>query len=167
MQSSRVMSYLRELCCDIDEGRQPRRFEWRRAVGTIAIPLAIGLASVAPGCAREDCGDGVDNDGDAKVDCSDPDCIDLCGFNAEYAAPFPHDVDTLPNAEYAAPFPYDPEPPKPPIGFDQEALQPVPAYAVQDFGSSDESVQDHPVPAPRYMAPLPDSVRRYGAPFPG
>jgi hypothetical protein len=180
MESTRVMSFLRSLCSDIDAGRRPRPFEWRRTVGAFAVPLAIGIASVASGCASEDCHDGVDNDGDRKVDCSDPECSDLCGVNAEYAAPFPMDVEPPAVSEYGAPFPRDPappvaaygspfpevvDPPKPPVGFDSDHSSPVPAYGVPHVQEPSGLDGRPPAPVQRYRAPLPEGVRRYGAPF--
>lgn len=175
MQSSSIISYLRDLCCDIDEGRPLQRFAWRRAVGTLAVPVAIGLASLAPGCAQEDCHDGVDNDSDNKVDCADTDCFDVCGANAEYAAPFPNAVN-----EYGAPFHFDPgpaveaygvpfpdvEPPKPPEPDSNDIGSQVPMYGtpphIQD---PNDGTGPNPAPLPRYIAPFPNNVRRYGAPM--
>lgn len=182
MQSTRVMTYLRGLCRDMDEGRPLQRFEWRRAIGTLAIPVVIGLASFSSGCAQEDCRDGADNDGDHKVDCSDPDCYDACGANAEYAAPFPDRIEPPFAAEYAAPFPDDIAPmpdeayaspfwepneqPKPEVNDEPDPGLSVPAYGVPPVENPSDSAQPLPQPSQRYRAPFPDNVRRYGAPMP-
>ena len=117
MTSHNLLGYLRQLCSDIDEGRPLRRFDVRRALTSVAVPAAIGIASMTfSGChpqptdttpdavalyaappvvvvvQSEVCGNSVDDDGDGSVDCSDPDCDGACGVYAEYAVPFPQPV---------------------------------------------------------------------------
>jgi hypothetical protein len=52
----------------------------------VTVPeVAPEAVPTEPAPALEDCGDGVDNDGDGRVDCDDADCA--CGAVALYAAP--------------------------------------------------------------------------------
>ena len=104
MNARSIRTYLDQLCADLDAGLRPRPFELRRRVAAAAVPMAIGLSSLAVGgCpgpnqgstmveppAPEHCADGMDNDGDGRVDCADDDCeLDsVCGEPvAIYAAP--------------------------------------------------------------------------------
>jgi hypothetical protein len=56
-----------------------------------------GAASIIVmyGAPMEDCGDGVDNDGDTLVDCDDEDCFasGLCAGMTDYAAPMDYEYD--------------------------------------------------------------------------
>lgn len=77
-------AYLEELCSIIDQKHRlmrPRRQWWASPV--IMPAAAIGLAAGLVGCGGsvetepdpgEVCGDKLDNDGDGKIDCADPDC---------------------------------------------------------------------------------------------
>ena len=88
MDSRSVLSYLKDLCTDIDQGRTPRRFDWKRAIAPLAVPAAMAFSLSIGGCLEPDdppvalysapmaeiCDDGIDNDGDGASDCDDRDC---------------------------------------------------------------------------------------------
>jgi len=166
MSGTSILGYLRALCSDMDAGRPLRRFhdEWPRALVAVAVPIAIGLAGA--GCAREDCRDGVDNDGDRLVDVADPDCVNVAPPSyAEYAAPFqPDDVAPPSNAEYAAPNPRDDVAP-PPVG--AYGAPPVQAYRAP-FPSDDVAPQPDVKPPEATVPPAigqpPMPVPAYGVP---
>ncbi len=104
MDSRSVLGYLKQLCIDIDEGRPLRRFDWKRAVGPLAVPAALAFTLGTPGCLEpveptpeyaapfEICDDGEDNDFDDAIDCDDADCVDEC-MVALYMAPMPEYCD--------------------------------------------------------------------------
>ena len=152
MQSSRIMSYLKDLCHSIDHGLPLHRFAWRRAVGAVAIPVAIGLASVASGCPGEV---GGETPAYAVPHIIDPDSVN------EYGAPFepvrePYDPGAV--SEYAAPF----EPvPEYGVPFDEPAKPPISEPERRPLYSAPSHLDNQPDTDSR---PL-ESVRRYGAPF--
>ncbi len=92
-------AYLDEICMQIDRtGRlfRPRR-AWRE-VPSLAGVAAVGLALCGSGCGSnvnvmggdgpdEVCDNQIDDDGDGKIDCSDPDCSTFVTCGAAYAAP--------------------------------------------------------------------------------
>lgn len=100
MTGQEISSYLKQLCRDIDSGRPARRFDIQRAAAQVALPAALGIASLGiGGCVVQDqnpinnpnviviepqpvevCNDGIDNDGDRFIDCADSDCnpSELC-----------------------------------------------------------------------------------------
>jgi hypothetical protein len=91
-------AYLDELCRTLDHKQKlvRRHREWWRSA--YAVPVAMGLAVGLVHCGgtvekvgdtQEQCDNGVDDDGDEKVDCADSDCASAAGCaTAEYAAPF-------------------------------------------------------------------------------
>lgn len=130
MSSKSVLEYLHDLCRDIDAGRPLKPYLYKAVVPAA---LTIGIVG-ASGCSSGDdqpttpdddvttetqCADGVDNDADGAIDCSDNDCVDWaeCQSVVEYGAPVmdePSDPAPLepreePSSEpavdmYAAPF---------------------------------------------------------------
>ena len=120
MSSKSIMAYLRDLCADMDAGR-PLKPYLRKAA--IPAAFAIGIAG-ASGCSsgqdqprnpndrpttETQCDDGVDDDADGFVDCSDDDCQEWTGCHAvvEYGAPV---EDEPPEPVPAYGVPYEPEP---------------------------------------------------------
>ena len=102
MDGLSILSSLNQMCRDIDAGRPLRRINLGRAIA----PVIIGFSLAAGGCpgrdesvnlygavvpppAAEVCDDGIDNDGDGRVDCSDSDCREAgeCGAVGVYGAP--------------------------------------------------------------------------------
>lgn len=154
MDGDRILEYLRELCLDLDAGRRARRFvDWRRSMTPLALPLALGVGVAASGCAREDCGDGVDNDRDGLIDSADPDCEGSSPIIppsiSEYAAPMPAHLPPVPLEK----------PEDPGAGI---------SHAVPEYGAPDDLDAPHapkpsqddvaPPPAEEYAAPLPDRI---------
>jgi len=51
---------------------------------------------------EEDCGDGLDNDGDGLIDCADTDCLEICGdfdYSCQHISPYPTCGGTCPTGE--------------------------------------------------------------------
>ena len=53
MKALTILRYLEQFCSDLDNGRAPRRFRFRRAIAPLVIPAAIGLGGLAGCCAAE------------------------------------------------------------------------------------------------------------------
>jgi hypothetical protein len=95
MDAREVLSYLRSLCRDIDDGRPFRLAALRRLVAPLALPAAVALGVGLSACESEsECYDGVDNDHDRKIDCCDVDCFGetACeAFCPAYGGPYEED----------------------------------------------------------------------------
>ncbi len=102
MDGRTILSSLEKMCRDIDAGRPLRRISLSRALG----PAIVGFSLAAGGCpdrdesvnlygaimppsAAEICTDGLDNDGDGRVDCADEECAEAeaCAAVDVYGAP--------------------------------------------------------------------------------
>jgi hypothetical protein len=98
MNGAKVKEYLGFVCESMDRGRslEPlRQVMVRYFLKPLALPAALGLSmavGLAGGCNEEEtnCTDGVDNDGDGTIDCSDSDCYDTVACNTAdaYGVPF-------------------------------------------------------------------------------
>ncbi len=136
MDGLTILSSLKQMCRDIDAGRPLRRISLGRAFA----PAIIGFSLVAGGCPNqpspavgvygappmpavtEICTDGVDNDGDGRLDCADEQCSDAIACQAvqEYAAPFPGVAPEAPDENdaqeavtmYGRPFEQQPDSPR-------------------------------------------------------
>jgi hypothetical protein len=133
--AKRARAYIDELCDKIDRGEALTRK--RKAWWIVPVALGLSLTSCGgnsddsgPSKQQEICDNGIDDDGDGKIDCADEDCADFSGcMTVEYAAPFEeicnNDIDddgdgkidcadedcaSFPGcmtADYAAPFEHD------------------------------------------------------------
>lgn len=83
MEPKAVLSYLRQLCVDIDAGR-PLKVGFRRVIVPTALGVGIGLsgcgASTPLEPAEEICDNELDDDENGLVDCDDPACegVEVC-----------------------------------------------------------------------------------------
>jgi hypothetical protein len=82
-------AYLEEICRSLDRKEKVvRRKEWWKT--PFVVSTAVGLAMAAcggsvetlPGDEAEVCDNGVDDDGDERIDCADEDCAGFSGCNA-------------------------------------------------------------------------------------
>jgi len=104
--AQRAREYLHSLCDRIDRGEGVSRGHWASKIIPVIAPVALGLSLVS--CSansssnatnegilyagpppREICDNGVDDDGDGKVDCDDPACANSpgCSEGVLYAGP--------------------------------------------------------------------------------
>lgn len=165
-----VFDHIHRLCHELDGG-----LPLSRRLGQVAIPAAIAVgAGAGVGCNAlfcatlygapeqppEICSDGIDNDGNGQVDCSDPSC----------AGDPSCEVEPTPSV-YGAPLPLDsPDPHQ-----QNQPLRPDPNDMVPEYGA--------PFPGPANPTPTPQQLQQpqpqkqppqpiapapaYGAPFPG
>lgn len=161
MDSGKVLTYLRQLCLDMDAGRPLRSFHAiGRAVAPLALPAALALGGGAIACETtpavrlpqdqpEVCDDGIDNDNDGRTDCGDPACGSAANCQTQQVEPVPDEI-PMPVPEYAAPI--------------DEVPQDTPAES--DGGAAAPAANKAPTPAPT-PAPAPEPVAEYAAVFPG
>lgn len=144
MSGTYVLAYLKQLCKDIDAGKQLTK---ARRVATSVASAAL-VAGALGACDRSDdpvqsgdnqltaeiCNDSIDNDANGMIDCQDEACLesDICTGIPVYAEPFEPEPTT---AEYAVPF-EEPDP------------------AVSDYAAPFEDPAD--MGAPEYAAPFED-----------
>jgi len=127
MNGSKLLTYINELCRDMDAGRPLKRFDWRKAAATAAVPLVLGLGGL--GCNASSC--------------VAPEPADL------YGTPSPHQTaptDT-PSTSDSGPVASPSPPPQ------EVAPAPVEAYGVQDVPEQQPPVQVAPPAVGAYGAP--------------
>ena len=101
MRGPTILSYLRELMCDLDAGRQPRRFSVGKVLAPLLVPAALSL-SLTAGCPE-------------PPRANDPPAVTMYGAPSQIEPPpaRPQGIEPPPVEEYGAPFPGRPDPPAP------------------------------------------------------
>lgn len=183
MDPRKILTYLHQLCLDMDDGRPLRSFHaFRRAVAPLALPAALAIGGSAIACETtpavrlpqdqpEVCDDGVDNDNDGRTDCGDP----ACGSAANCQQPPEPVVNEVPMPvlEYGAPMEEMPQDPV--VAGDGGTAVPAPAEAPMKAPAPHKAPppQKAPTAAPSPETERPEPIKapiaqpRYRAPFRG